>query len=315
MDLELGPSTNRIGIVRRVLSSVCLCTCVSFWAAVLAPAQQAAPTPGPGLTAEQAQALVDHALANEMHAAQNTTHPMRYQLRKTTPRLTATRDILETKDGGVARLRSINNAPLSADADQHELERLTELENDPGKQRHRKQSEDADTARALEVVRALPSAFVYQYAGPGVASVRGPNGPQNRPVEKFTFHPNPNFNPPDLETQVLTAMSGAIWIDPAAERVTRLEGRLDKDVDIGWGVLARLYKDGWITIDQAEVEPCMWRTVRLQMQMSVRVVLKTRNLDTTEEESRFAPLPANIDYRQAIEMLKSGAGEGEQSQR
>jgi hypothetical protein len=308
-------------IVRRVLSSVCLFICLSSWAAILAPAQQAAPTPhaGPGLTAEQAQALVDRALANELRAAQNASHPMRYLLRKTTPRLTATRDICETKEGDVARLRSINNAPLSADADQRELARLTDLENDSGKQRHRKQSEDADTARALEVLRMLPSAFVYQYAGPGDGSGAGQNGSpagaSTRPIEKFTFRPNPQFNPPDLETQVLTAMSGAIWIDPAAERVTRLEGHLEQDVDFGWGILGRLYKGGWITIDQAEVQPGVWRTVKFQMQMNARVVFKTKSFDTTEEESRFAPLPAGLGYQQAIEMLKSGAGPGEQSRR
>lgn len=307
-----------MGIVRSVLPSICLFTCFCSCAALLAPAQQAAPAPKlaeGSLTAAQAQTLIDHALDNELRAGQDKSHPMRYLLRKTTPRLAATREILETRDGDVARLHSVNDEPLSPDADQRELARLTDLENDPAKQRHRKQSEESDTARALEVLRMLPLAFVYQYAGPYDRPGAGPNGPHDRPVEKFTFRPNPQFNPPDIETQVLTAMSGAIWIDPAAERATRLEGRLDRDVDFGWGILGRLNKGGWITIDQAEVEPGVWRTVKLQMEMNARVFFRTRSFNTSEEESRFAPLPANLDYRKAIEMLKSGTGQGEQSRK
>ncbi len=291
----------RIEIVRGLLSSACLLACFFPSTAVPGPAQQAAAAP------PQPQALVDRALANELRAAQDASHPMRYLLRKTTPRGTATREILETKDGAVARLCSINGEPLGADADRRELERLTELENDPGKQRHRKQSEDADTARALKVLRMLPEAFVYQYAGPG----QGKDGP----VERFVFSPNPKFDPPDLETQVLTAMSGEIWIDPAAVRVMRLDGHLNQDVDFGWGILGRLYKGGWITIDQAEVQPGVWRTVKFQMQMSGRVVWKTRIFNTAEEESQFSPLPLNLDYRQAIEMLKSEPAPGEPAQR
>src|SRR5208337_498587 len=60
------------------------------------------------------QALVERALANELNAAQDASHPMRYQLRKTSPRVTTTKEILETRDGEVARLIAINDKPLSA---------------------------------------------------------------------------------------------------------------------------------------------------------------------------------------------------------
>ena len=258
------------------------------------PVRAAAAEP---LTAAQAQALLDRALAAELRAAQDTSHPMRYLLRKTTPRLSATREIYETRDGDVARLIDINGQPLSPDAEQREQARLAALAADPGRQRHRKQAEDADTARALKVLRALPTAFLYTYEGPG----QGPSGP----VEKFSFRPNPAFSPPDLETQVLTAMTGAIWIDPAQQRVVRIEGRLQHDVDFGWGILGRLNKGGWIAIEQAGVGGGLWRTVRLQMAMSGRVVWKTHNWDTTEEESRFTPLPVGMSYQQAIDTMRA----------
>ncbi len=250
------------------------------------------------MTPAQGQALVDRSLANELHAAQDTRHPMRYQLHKTSPRLTTTKEIMETKDGEVARLIATGDQPLNPADEQKEQARLDELLNDPGRQRHRKLAEDADADRALKVLRALPSAFVYQYAGSG-------DGPAGK-VEKFTFRPNPSFNPPDLETEALPAMTGEIWIDPAAQRVTRLEGHLQQDVDFGWGVLGRLNKDGWIRIDQADVGQGRWRTVRFQMVMSGRVFWKNRVFDTTEDESHFAPLPVGLTYQKAIEMLNTG---------
>jgi hypothetical protein len=250
-----------------------------------------------GLTPAEGRAMVDAALANELKAAQDASHPMRYTLRKTSPRLTTTKEIFETKDGLVARLTAINDKPLSVADEANEDARLYELLGDPGRQRHRKQAEDADAGRALMVLRELPNAFKYQYAG----SFEGPAGM----VQKFTFRPNPDFSPPNLETEILTEMVGEISIDPAHMRVTHLEGRLQQDVDFGWGVLGRLNRGGWITIDQADVGDGTWRIVHFQMVMSGRVIFKTRIFDTTEDETHFAAVPQGLGYQRAIEALRS----------
>ena len=242
-------------------------------------------------------ALVNRALANEIRAQADALHPMRYRLHKSSPRLSSTKEILETKDGAVARLVQLNDSPLSAEDEQKEEARLDQLLSDPSRQRHRKEAEDADMEKATKVLRALPYAFLYQYAGTGAV----PTGQ----VEKFTFKPNPHFDPPDLETQVLTKMTGEIWIDPAQERVVRLEGHLQQDVDFGWGILGRLDKGGWIVLEQADVGQHQWRTVHFKMEMSGRVVFKTRVFDTTEDESQFAPVPVGLGYQQAIQMLRA----------
>jgi hypothetical protein len=247
-------------------------------------------------------AEVARALTAELKAAQDTAHPMRYQLRKSTPRLTSIKGIVETRDGAVARLLSINGSTPS-DADrQKDDARLDALLADPGRQHKRKQGEQDDTARALKVLRSLPTAFLYAYAG---STTKG-----EQTLDRFTFAPNPKFDPPDLETQVLTALTGEISIDAAHNRVVRLEGHLQQDVDFGWGILGRLNKGGWIVIDQDKVSGDQWRIVRFQMVMSGRVLFKTRSFDTVEEESQFAPVPVGTSYQQAIEMLRSGPGTG-----
>jgi hypothetical protein len=261
---------------------------VSGWSAAHA-GQQA---PGNG--------LVMRALANELRSARDEQHPMRYRLRKSSPRLTQTKEIYETRDGGVACLIAINDQPLSAADAAKEEARLNDLLAYPSKQQHRKQSEDQDASRALKVLRALPTAFLYTYEG----TSSGPSGT----VAKYSFRPNPNYNPPDLETLVLASMEGEIWIDVAQERVTRLEGHLIHDVDFGWGILGRLYKGGWIVIEQAQVSGDQWRIVRLQLQMSGRVLFKTKSFDTVEETSHYTPLPIGLSYSQAIAMMRDQHG-------
>lgn len=259
------------------------------------------------LSPTQAQALVSRVLATEIQTAQDANHPMRYLLRKSTPRLTSTKDIVETRDGDVARLLSINDRPLSQADEQKEEARLDALASNPSLQKHRKQSEDADFGLVLKLLRMLPNAFLYQYAGTG----SGPAGE----VQKFIFRPNPKFGPPDYETQALTALSGELWIDAAEERVTHLEGHLQQDTDYGWGILGRLNKGGWVVIEQANVGDKQWRILRVQMEMTMRIVFKSRTIDTVEQFSHYSPVPEGMDYRQAILMLRAGSGAAVQAGR
>ncbi|MFZ1084861.1 MAG: hypothetical protein WAN35_07850 [Terracidiphilus sp.] len=265
-----------------------------FWTAT-SPGQMA-----PNLTPAQAQALVEHALATESQAARELghSHPMRYRLRKSSPRMTSTKEIIETSDGDVARLIQINDQPLSRDDEQREQAHLDALLSDPRLQQHRKQSEDNDTERALKVLRVLPTAFLYQFAGTGTCA--------NGVVVKFTFRPNPQFTPPDLETGVLTAMAGELWVDPVAERVVRLAGSLQQDKEIALGI-AQLDKGGWVEINQADVGGGQWRIVHLKLVMNGRVLWKPKNSDSVQDYSQFTPVPATMNYRQAIQLLRTTA--------
>jgi len=253
------------------------------------------------LTPTQAQALVARALDAEVRSARDMSHPMRYRLRKSSPRLTTTKELAETRDGDVARLIASNDQPLSQADEQQEQARLDALLSDPSRQRHRKQSEESDTGIVLKLLRMLPQAFTYEYEGVG----QGPAGA----VEKFRFHPNPAFSPPDMETQALTALSGELWIDAAQERVTRLEGHLQQDTNYGWGILGKLEKGGWIVLEQANVGAGQWRISRFQIKMELRILFKTKSFDSVQEMTQYAPIPANLDYRQAIQMLRVGPKE------
>src|ERR1700757_2912521 len=86
-------------------------------------------------------ALVAQTLEAELRAAQDTGHPMEYLLRKSTPRLTSTKEIIETRDGSVARLMMVNDAVPSPEEREKDDARLAALLADPSRQRKRQQSE------------------------------------------------------------------------------------------------------------------------------------------------------------------------------
>jgi len=134
-------------------------------------------------------------------------------------------------------------------------------------------------------------------------------------VEKFSFKPNPHFDPPDLETGVLTAMAGEIWIDPAEERVVRLAGSLQQDKDFGWGILGQLDKGGSVEIEQADVGGRQWRIVHLKLVMNGRVLFKAKKSDSVQDYTEFVALPADLSYKQAIQILRALPGAGGQAGR
>jgi hypothetical protein len=71
-------------------------------------------------------ALVRRAVANELKPG-NGAHPYRYKLHKVDNNRVTTKEIVETKDGDVARLVEYDGHPLGPVATQDELDRLNNL--------------------------------------------------------------------------------------------------------------------------------------------------------------------------------------------
>ena len=260
---------------------------------MLAPAQAAQENSGAG----DPQALVRRTAHNELHVS-NSGHPYRFQLRKVDEGRITTKEIIETKDGDVARLIAINDKPLNPEDQQRELDRLNNLLAHPELQEHRHQNEQKDSGRGDEMVRLLPDAFIYHYEG----MVQGPNGPCYR----LTFKPNPNFRPPDREADVFAGMVGELWVDQKQERIVQINARLIKDVEFGWGILGRLYKGGSFFVKQADVGDHHWEATYMKLDLTgVALLFKSLSFQTTEESSNFKPVPPQIDYRQAIKMLEA----------
>lgn len=240
--------------------------------------------------------IVRDAAYNELHSRDN--HPFRYTLRKDDNGKITTKEIIETREGGVARLIAIGDKPLSASADEAEIHRLQNLLAHPELQAHRLQKEQADSNRANEMLRLLPTAFVYRYEG----MVEGPDGPCYR----LSMQPNPNFDPPDRQAEVLHGMAGELWIDQKEQRMVRLNVHLIADVAFGWGIFGRLYKGGTILVEQKNVGENHWEQNLLRLNLRGTILLfKSLVIDTTETESNYAPVPPDWTYQDAVRALLS----------
>ena len=246
---------------------------------------------------EDPVALVRAASWNELHAT-NHEHPFRFRLRKQDENSITTKEIIETKDGDVARLVAVNDKPLTAERAKAERTRLDNLLAHPELQARRHKREQEDNNRSNEMVRLLPDAFLYTYRG----IVDTPDGP----VWRLSFLPNEKFIPPDREAQVYHGMAGELWINCREKRMARLDAHLIADVNFGWGVIGRLYKGGTILVNQKDVGENHWETIHLGLNLTGKILMiHSVTFHTTEDSTNFRPVSNTLTYQDAIRMLES----------
>jgi hypothetical protein len=240
--------------------------------------------------------IVRDASWNELHS-KPPGRSFSYRQRKEDSKGVIVKRIVETKDGDVARLIERDGKPLSQEEDQAELDRLNNLLAHPEIQEHRHKKEQEDNARGDEMVRMLPDAFLYTFDG----MVPGPNGPCYR----FQFKPNPNFTPPDREGEVYHGMVGELWVDQAQERLAKIDAHLISDVNFGWGVLGKLYQGGSILVENADVGLNHWETTHMKLRLQGKLLMmKSVDYSTTEDFSDFRVQPQELNYQEAIQLLK-----------
>jgi hypothetical protein len=244
--------------------------------------------------------IVRDASWNELHS----TKPGRsfsYRQHKVDPKGSAVKEIVETKDGDVARLIEKDGKPLPPEEEQAEIDRLNNLLAHPEVQEHRHKKEQEDSARGDEMVRMLPDAFLYTFD----SMVEGPNGLCYR----LKFRPNPAFTPPDREGEVYHGMVGELWVDQAQLRLVKIDAHLISDVNFGWGVLGRLYKGGSILVQNADVGLHHWETVHMRLRLQGKLLmLKSVDYSTTEDFSDFKIQPEELGYQEAIRLLQKIPG-------
>ena len=241
-----------------------------------------------------AHELVRRAVANELQSA-NSTVRYTYRLRKQTPTGSSVKQVAETNDGQVSYLLMMNDQPLTEEQRRIEDDKNQKLLNNPDEQRRRLKEQKEDERRANSIVRALPDAFIYEF-----------DGPSDEPhVVNLRFRPNPSFDPPDRETQVLKGMAGHMYIDTAASRMRRLDGTLVDDVNFGWGIFGKLHKGGHFEIRESDVGDGNWDVTYSNLDFTGKVLLfKKLRIKETQELSDFHRIPENLSFAQGFELLR-----------
>lgn len=265
---------------------------------LLLPSAAAGQNPPPA-AAPDAAAIVRRAIQLRLDEAKHP-QPFQYLLRKIDDKHDTTKLIIETKDGDVARLVAIGGKPLPPDVNSAEFARLDALAQHPEIQEKRRKSEQKDEDRITHLLGQLPDAFLYKIE----AIVPCPANPSSQ-CYQMTFTPNPSYSPPDMESELLRGAAGQVWIDRQQQRLTRLDARFTSNVDLGFGMLARLNRGSTVSLEQADIGGRDWELTGLQVHATGKLLLfKSFTSQINEKMTHFSAVPPSLGYREAIALAK-----------
>ena len=235
--------------------------------------------------------LARRVITNELKFQDDHTNWM-YRLEKEQYGKKQVEEIIETKEGSLSRLLSMNGQPLTAKQQGEEDQRIQELMTSRSAKRKLQRALDAETLQGRRLFKMLPDAFVFNYAG----------GEGN--LVKLSFKPNPNFHPPSLEARVFHDMEGEMWVDCKQERLAAFNGHLTQDVKFGLGLLGHLDKGGHFEVRQAEVVPGHWDMTTMSVEMIGKARLfKSIGVQKMENRRDFQQVSDDLTLTQAADIL------------
>jgi hypothetical protein len=245
-------------------------------------------------------ALVARAVKRELSDLDHPSSFWMYRVHKETKSGNAVRDMIETPTLILARTITWNGRTLTPEERQKEDDKLGLLLNNKDELASKQKEQREEKQRIVSLLAALPKALLYEYDGDEV--IRGRNNIRLR------FKPNPDYSPETRETYVFRGTEGKLWVDKAAERVTRLDATLTNDVNIGWGILGRINKGGKLYLEQQMVAPDQWKLVTLIVEADGKALFfKTINMKQKQFGSDYRRVPNNLTAERAIAMLRDAS--------
>lgn len=249
-----------------------------------------------GQTADPVQ-LVKAAVANEVQATEHPADSFMYRLTKESKSGTQVKDMVETKDGIVARLISLNGRALTDAERSADDRRLENLIRDPEEQRRKLADQQKEQDRFLSMVRVLPDALLY--TSDGTEQING------RETIRLKFRPNPAFHTTTRETIIFRASEGNLWIDALDKRITKFDGTQTNDINIGWGLLGHIEKGSKLQVEQRWLDQGKWRLSKLVLEANGQILLfKSLTLKQRQSATDFRAVPSDLKIASAVELLK-----------
>ena len=259
---------------------------------VPASSQSSAPETLPPLPQDATQ-YVRETIKYQLAADAADHSHWRYRIHREDDKGAQDRDVIDTKEGQLARTLLINGQPLTAEQRAADEARMKKLVEDPGERAKRDKRAKDDEEKGTQMLKAIPDAFIFKYEGAENGQVR------------LSFFPNPHYSAPTRELQVFRSLSGTMWIDRASRRLSRLDGTLFEDVTFGWGLLGRLNKGGTFSVTQSRVGDDHWEIVSLDVRMSGRaVIFKSINVKQKQRLTDFRRVSDNLTISEAYQLLQ-----------
>jgi len=200
--------------------------------------------------------------------------------------------IVETKDGSLSRLLSIDGRPLNARQQLKENQRIQKLVTNPAEQRKLQQASSNAAEQGERLFKILADVFLFEYAG------------REGDLVQLTFRPSPTFQPPSMEARVFQHMQGEMTVDTKQERLAAINGYLTEEVKFGGGLLGHLDKGGRFEVRQTEVAPGQWEMTALLVEMKGKALFfKTINEQQAESHSDFHRMRDDLTLAEAASTL------------
>jgi len=236
--------------------------------------------------------LARKVVTNELNFQDDTHGRWMYRLEKAESGRKQVQEIIETKNGSLSQLLSIDGRPLDAKQQRKENQRMQRLVSHPDEQRKLQQASNKKAEQGARLFRILPDVFVFSYAG------------REGDLVTLAFRPNPDFQPSSIEARVFHGMEGEMTVDIQQERLAALNGHLMQDVKFGAGLLGHLDRGGKFEVRQTEVAPGHWEMSALNVDMTGKALLfKTIEVQQAENHSDFHRVPDELTLPEAAALL------------
>jgi hypothetical protein len=111
------------------------------------------------------------------------------------------------------------------------------------------------------MLKMLPNAFIWTKAG------------DNGDLETLNFRPNPNFDPPDMQSRVMGVMAGQLIIAKDGHRIRTLRGKLTQDILIGFGILGKINRGGTFDVERRVVGDGSWQITETHVHIGGHALL------------------------------------------
>jgi hypothetical protein len=247
--------------------------------------------------------MVRKAVHNELKAANDDTARFLFRGTKTTPKGSTTRLYVETRDATAGLVIAYNGKPLTPGQQRDEEARVQRFVDNPDELNKKREQERESAEHTMRIVRALPDAFLFEYAGEEPASEG--IGRSGASMVKLKFRPNPSYEPPSRVEEVLSGMEGYVLVDPVRYRLASIDGTLFKEVGFGWGILGHLDRGSRFVVRQQEAGDNFWEVSEMTLSFTGKILLfKNLSIISTEIFSGFKRVSAELTFAQAVELLK-----------
>ncbi|MGA8538423.1 MAG: hypothetical protein WB566_02935 [Terriglobales bacterium] len=251
------------------------------------------PQKSPADSQLSAQELLRRVVDEELKAQANNHSHWMYKVTTREAGKEEVKWVVETREGELDRLQSVNGHPITHEQEEQEDRRIQQLLRKSDERKKRRHAQAEDDKRMESLFRTLPDAVLAKY------------GERRGELVEILFKPNPSFHASSHEAAVFHAMEGRIWVNERENRLAEIEGHLIRKVKFFGGLLGYLDKGGEFHVRQTEVSPGDWEITLLVVNMHGKALFfKTISVQENQIRTDLKRVPDNLTLAAAAKELQ-----------